>query len=349
VNAPRALRQALVVVACFTAVGVLFGSQTVLYSSYAGRPVGWVRAIGYALITWYIWAALMPAVLWSARWMPVQRGRWVRAVAWHVVASVGFAILHTMLRILVNPYIDPAPLRFSNVFISVFHWNAFTYWSIVGIVHAVSYHDRLHERERAALQLEARLARAQLDVLRMQLHPHFLFNTLHAISALMDAGETEAADRMLAELSDLLRLTLDNIGRQEVALRQEIDFLERYVHIQQTRFQDRLRITIEADPAALPLSVPNQILQPLVENAIRHGIAPRASGGSVAVHAWMDGSRLHITVTDDGIGRREGVVDGMGLTNTRARLQELYGAGHEFSVTNQPTGGVQVAMSWMAE
>jgi two-component system LytT family sensor kinase len=234
-----------------------------------------------------------------------------------------------------------------------FHIQVATFWVILGIGAAFEYYGKYRERELSASQLESRLAQAQLDVLRMQLQPHFLFNTLHTISAFMQEGEIDAADRMISRLSDLLRLALETAGAQEVPLRQEMDFLRRYLEIQQIRFQDQLRVTIDVPDDLLDAAVPSLLLQPLVENAIKHGVTPRAEGGEVSVRVARDDGDLHIAVRDDGPGLPASSQhppagspgSGVGLANTRARLVQLYGDKHRFTVGNHPDGGALVELS----
>jgi two-component system LytT family sensor kinase len=182
-----------------------------------------------------------------------------------------------------------------------------------------------------ASQLQAQLAQSQLQALKMQLHPHFLFNTLHAISSLM-RRDVEAAERMIARLSDLLRLTLENVGAQETSLRQELEFLERYLEIEQTRFRDRLQVKMEIEPETLDARVPNLILQPLVENAVRHGVTPHAGPGLINGAGLPD-------------ARRAQIKEGVGWANTRARLEQLYGADHLFDLSNRDEGGLVVSLT----
>jgi LytS/YehU family sensor histidine kinase len=179
----------------------------------------------------------------------------------------------------------------------------------------------------------------------MQLNPHFLFNTLHAISALVHK-DVEAADRMIARLSDLLRYALESTDAQEVPLRQELGFLNRYLEIEQTRFGDRLTVRLDIAPETLDALVPNLVLQPLVENAIRHGIEPRAKPGRIDLRARRENGRLKLEVCDNGVGLPSGRIpeEGVGLSNTRARLQQLYGEGHCFELGDAPGGGLMVSV-----
>ena len=219
------------------------------------------------------------------------------------------------------------------------------YWIVVSLVHTLSFYRRSEERERKALELEARLADAKLQALRMQLHPHFLFNTLNAIATLVHK-DARAADEMITNLSELLRATLDT-SEQEIPLRQELDFLDRYLEIQQVRFGERLRVEKEIDAATLDGLVPTLILQPLVENAIRHGIEPNPSAGVVTIRARRsEVGSLHLTVRDSGGWPKSQAKSqaGIGLANTRGRLQELYGSRARLMLNTDVDGGFAVEM-----
>jgi two-component system, LytTR family, sensor kinase len=199
-------------------------------------------------------------------------------------------------------------------------------------------------RELAASRLQTQLVQAQLQLLKMQLQPHFLFNTLHAISALLHK-DPALADKMIARLGELLRATLEHGGSQEVTLQQELDFVRPYLEIEQARFGPRLRVALEIDPEALDASVPSMILQPLVENAIRHGVAARPGPGRVEVRVRRVGPALQIQVCDDGPGLPPRFREGLGLTNTRARLHGLYGPAQELTLANGPAGGVVATLT----
>jgi LytS/YehU family sensor histidine kinase len=217
------------------------------------------------------------------------------------------------------------------------------YVMTVGVLLAIDLRRKLRAQELTGARLQAELAKAELDALRVQLHPHFLFNTLNAISMLVRKGEGDTAVRMIAGLSDLLRLALATAGQQEVPLRQELDFLERYLSLQQIRFPDRLQIRMTIDPDTLEAQVPSLVLQPLAENAVRHGIAPSIAGGSVEVAAVREGEELVLRVRDTGVGLHPGSESpgGVGLRNVRARLQHLYPGRHRFRVANRVEGGVE--------
>jgi LytS/YehU family sensor histidine kinase len=234
------------------------------------------------------------------------------------------------------------------MYVQYFDWEALGYAAIVGVAAAITYQRQAQDRALRASQLETRLAEAQLQALQRQLHPHFLFNTLNAISALMHR-DVEAADQMLMRLSDLLRIALDQPGVQEVALKDELDFLAKYLEIEQARFGDRLSVHFDVDPITLDAQVPNLILQPLVENSVRHAIAMRVEPGIIEIRAGRAGDALVLDVGDNGPGFPQGLQPprgrGVGLANTRSRLEHLYGAGGRLEFTERPGGGLIVRVT----
>jgi len=217
------------------------------------------------------------------------------------------------------------------------------YWAIIGLQHAVDYYRQARARELRAARLEVRLVQSQLQALQQQLHPHFLFNTLHAISTLVHR-DPDKADVMIEKLSDLLRITLRKVAVQEVELAEELEYLRAYLDIEQVHFGPRLLISYRIDVAALDVLVPTLILQPLVENAIRHGLEPQVRGGSLSIEAQADGDTLWLRVRDNGVGFAKGLHrrDGLGLANTRSRLDRLYGEQAAVTMRENPGGGVLV-------
>jgi LytS/YehU family sensor histidine kinase len=232
---------------------------------------------------------------------------------------------------------------------NLFHWNVLAYWAIVACNHALHYYRSYRENEFRTSQLETQLAEAQLQALKMQLQPHFLFNTLHSVSALIHK-DPEAADRMITRLGDFLRITLDNAGTQEVTLEKELEFIKCYLEIERVRFQDRMRVSLNIDPGALDALVPNLLWQPILENAIRHGISARSETGFIQIGARRINGRLQLSIKDDGPGIQGGPngtslpIERVGLANTRARLRQLYGEDHSFQLRNVTTGGLEVVM-----
>jgi sensor histidine kinase YesM len=216
------------------------------------------------------------------------------------------------------------------------------YWYVLLITQAVGFYGKYQERQLLSSQLEAQLAFAQLEVLKIQLEPHFLFNTLNSIASLA-RHDGIAAENMTLQLADLLRMSLDGVGVHEVPLHQELMFLQKYVDIQLTRFPDRLSVETEIDPRTLDTLVPNLILQPLVENAIRHGISPRRAPGLVRITTWRDRDDVWMEIRDNGVGftRGRGVApsEGVGLRNTRSRLRQLYNEDHAMVLEDTPGGG----------
>jgi two-component system LytT family sensor kinase len=300
---------------------------------------------------------LTPLVILIGRRFPIERSTWARSLLIHIPVALFFSAFHLACCIALTILIRPFDVWSSTASFMVQYLKTMRFWlpvefiiygATLGLGHAFNYYEKYRERERRASQLEAQLAQAQLQSLKMQLHPHFLFNTLNGIAGLIRDQKNKEAVSMVAGLSDLLRHALENSGRQEVSLREELDFLELYLDIQQMRFPDRLKIQMEIQPETLAARVPNLILQPLVENAIRHGIAERVSSGLVGVSAQRENGLLRIRVYDDGPGLQEGwrmeAGAGIGLANTRERLQQLYGTEHRFDVRNRREGGVEAML-----
>ena len=346
-----------IIVGFWTFFGLLAGSQLYFGVRMEGIHLPFWRVFGVNLFGWWPWILATPIVLTLARRFPIERGTWWRVLPIHLVACLVIWAAHfaffTYVGILWSPFGAPrTPRSFWDMFLgramSEFHLDLLIYAATLGVSYAVSYYLRFREGELRASQLEAQLAQAQLQTLKMQLHPHFLFNTLNGIAGLVRDSRNKAAVDMLAGLSDLLRYTLENAGKQEVPLKEELEFLELYLDIQQMRFSDRLKVEMHVPPETLDALVPNLILQPLVENAIRHGISRRTAAGTVGVRAERDNGLLRITIFDDGPGlkRDDGrrTIEGVGLSNTRARLAQLYGEDQKFSLSERDGGGVQVSL-----
>jgi two-component system, LytTR family, sensor kinase len=306
---------------------------------------------------WYLWALFAPAVIWLAQHFRFERQGLVRALAVHLPSVVLFSLAHIALLQGMFWWLAITGGRSFDWWAEVkrgallnFDWEMVTYWAIVGISHAVFYYRDSRERAVRGQQLETQLVEARLSALQQQLHPHFLFNTLHAISALMHR-DVEAADRTLMRLSDLLRLTLDRLGQQEIPLESELEFLGKYVEIEQTRFADRLVVRFDVHPETLDILVPTLLLQPLVENAIKHGVSRKSGPGHIDITAKRSNGHLWMEVRDDGVGLSDTAFNalqkGIGVSTTRARLQHQFGADYRFEFHRLPQGlAVVVAVPW---
>jgi two-component system, LytTR family, sensor kinase len=358
VQSPRTTNWRLVwlfSIASWTVLWLLMCVQSLVYFRENQLPVPWIKFFSWFLEVAGLWGLASPATLWYIWKRPLTRADWRKSLPYQLAGWIVIPALLTLplqlFRFAASRAIDAPDLYspLSLLSFSRFYLNAFlAYLDVLLAGLAIYYARDARSKQLRASKLEARLAEAQLDVLRMQLHPHFLFNTLNTVSALMHR-DVQAADRMLALLGDLLRDSFEKIGAQEVSLQQELGFLEKYLEIEKTRFRDRLTVETEVDPETLDAEVPNLMLQPLVENAIRHGIARRREAGHIRLAAWRDGDRLELRVRDNGPGlSSEGELlgrSGVGLANTEARLRQLYGDGHRFELLAPETGGLEVVLS----
>ncbi len=333
--------------------------SVMMASQLPTRPGLW-RLVQLNGFYWYLWAAFAFPIIAMARRFRLERRTWRRSLPVHVAGVIVFSSAHSVAVTLVqyslraSEWTTPLGAVVRQMLVRNFDWEMMTYWAIVGVTLAAQYRQEAYEREVSAAQLQTRLVESQLQNLQQRLHPHFLFNTLHAISTLMHR-DVEEADRMLTLLSDLLRLSLRHPEAVVVPLKEELEFLQKYVEIECTRFRDRLTVRYDVQPEALDALVPNLILQPIVENAVRHGIAPRIAPGHVDVIARREGAnRLLMEVRDDGVGLSQDAVTalqkGIGLSTTRARLQHQYGAAHQFEFQRRPAGlTVRIVIPWRTE
>ncbi|HEY8560923.1 MAG TPA: histidine kinase [Pyrinomonadaceae bacterium] len=301
----------------------------------------------------YLWGALSPLIYCFVRRFPIEM-RAGRRRDWlvHLAALAVFCTLHQLLFMIVTWLIDgpagaPAAAFFDNFFGKFFngvYLGVTIYGLIVIAVHAFIFYQNYRAEEDQKLRVTAQLARAELHALKMQLHPHFLFNTLHSISSLV-LEDPPKANRMIARLGDFLRLTLEHSEQEFVSLKEEIEFVRCYLEIEQARFSDRLQIEFDVAAESLTAQVPHLILQPLVENAIQHAIAPRAAKGTIKIRAQRRGAAIRVEIADSGNGMKAQNDDsnngqGVGLSNVRGRLRQLYGANHKFELTGNPAGGL---------
>jgi signal transduction histidine kinase len=328
-------------------LALLFTPQTYLVNQRAPVPLNWLQSFGANVVMFGVWALLTPPVVWLGRRFPLERGTLRTHLTLHAVAAVGTALTH----ILCVRYLNDLVLRLSQIgdyrppvpiealLVGYGATNVMIYAGVVAIGQALAYFHRYQDRE-------LRLTQAELQSLKTQLQPHFLFNTLNAIAELIHE-DAARADLTLTRLSDLLRLALSRGQTHELTLKEEIDFVRTYIEIQQTLLQDRLTVHWQIDDSTLDACVPALVLQPLVENAIQHGIAPRATGGSVTIASRHAGNRLELLVSDDGVGlpAKTERSAGIGISNTRARLRHLYGEAQALEIDGRPGAGVVATLT----
>lgn len=332
------------------------------YVEIFATPPTFRQMLVWEIPYWVLWAVLAPVIFTITRRFPLERQTWLPNALVHLSAAFLLAVAH---RIVYLPlcwllYVDAyrnkptlLALYASDLFFNL-QTGLMCYGTILLVSNVIDYYERYQAGELRTSQLQTQLAQAELQALRMQLQPHFLFNTLNSISALQ-LTDVETANQMTARLGDFLRLTLDNVGTQVVTLRQEMEFLRSYLEIERIRFQDRLHVTIEIEPETLDLKVPNLILQPIIENAIKYAVVKRTGLGSILLRAQRENGSLRLEVRDNGIGLQLPMHSnrvtrgGVGLANTEARLQQLYGKAYRFELQNAKGGGVLVTIVIPAE
>jgi two-component system LytT family sensor kinase len=335
----------LIAAACIVPA-VLDAFQTYMKGRLEGNGhVPWGQVV-FAGTEWLFLGALTPIAYLLAQRFPLRRDQMGRIIGAHVAGAlalcVGWATLGIALGAVLHSYPvnGPLPRAYASWLLTSLPWSVFMYFAVLGCVYAFTYFVEAREREAQQARLAAQLADAKLGALRMQLNPHFLFNSLNAIAVLVRDQNTRDASRMLELLGGVLRQVLHNEPRQHVTLDDELRFIERYLAIEQVRFSDRLRVEWSIDPALRDALVPEFILQPLVENAVRHGVAKQSEAGTIHLSARTDGADLVLSIQDDGPGyREENAGIGVGLSNTRARLETLFGTAGQLRIDRAERGG----------
>ena len=332
----------------YTGMVVITATSGALNGRASGLHVDWASLILRHALQEYTCALFVPPLFWLVRRYPLDRRHWRRSLPILVAATLLFIVVkYVALYLPLTRIVFPREtLTLSSVLMLDAPQVLVDFLAVIGVAHALEFHRRAQDRERLATQLSAKLSEAQLQTLRSQLHPHFLFNTLNGVAALMHR-DVMAADRMVTDLAELLRATLQHTGQHEIPLREELALLERYLAIVALRFGDRLTVKYEIAPDVGAALVPQFLLQPLGENAIEHGIARRPGPGVIVVGASRIDGQLRLTVSDDGAGLRDAGAagHGIGLTNTRARLRGLYGTAQELRLdAASPDGGVCVSV-----
>jgi two-component system LytT family sensor kinase len=342
------MKRWLVLAALWCIPGVIQAvSVYAAYSIKGDTSFPLTTALAWRLPEWQVWAVATPLILWAGRRFPVTT--W-KGAPLHLVLATLVAVADVTVYFFLGRALDQTPFTTAAywdfmplMLLKTAFFELMVYSAVLIADQAIAYQRRYREAALAQTQLEARLVEAQLDALKHQLHPHFLFNTINAINVLMRKGESTAAIRMLNGMSDLLRRSLTSLRVELVSLDEELDFIARYLDIETTRFPDRLRVALDIEPAARCASIPSMLLQPIVENAIEHGIAPRVSGGTISIKAALAGGRLRIEIRNDAPeqpSKREG--HGVGLSNVRKRLAQLYPGAHVFELECAPSGAVAI-------
>ncbi len=353
----RWLSRWLWIAAIWSGVGLFDATQTVFVMRAEGMHHNWGRLFVAMLLSWLPWALATPLVLsLGRRYSPAQWGRfstWGVHIAACATIGLVFSAWSAALEEFLNPWAHlPRPEPFLTLWVNKFDNGLLSFAVLYGFILAVSYvldsRDRLAFQQTETARLNEQLSKAQLDALRRQMEPHFLFNTLNAISGLVREKRNDDAVSMIAGLSDCLRRVMEDSNRQQVALGEELEFVQKYLGIQKVRFAERLQLSVDVPSELLSAQVPALILQPLVENAIKHGIAKRVQGGAIRITAFRSDGMLTLRVYNDGPSLPadwEKTTSGIGVSNVRTRLQGLYGGGFEFSMSNQSPGGVEVSVS----
>lgn len=347
----------VVVFLSWTLFGVFFAAQSFANSIYFNQPVSFNFVLILWLICGYCWMILTPLVVFLAKKFVIKSGQVGRNLFIHFIFAAIVSLLHLFLFVTFNTLIMGSkgnPFSFTEAFqrllFTNFHFDFLVYWALIGIFHLREINRRYLERERETArlaietsQLETKLAEARLEALKMQLQPHFLFNTLNSISVLM-RDDVAIANKMLVQLSELLRVALKSESSQEISLKEELEFLRGYLEIEQMRFQDRLKVDFAVENETLEAQIPNLILQPIVENAIRHGIAPHAEAGKILIESKRSNGFVELSVSDNGAGLTASSKNsnGIGLKNTQERLEKLYGKEQKIELVSGENGGLQV-------
>jgi sensor histidine kinase YesM len=340
------LRRWLISFATWTFVGLFWVARAVWSRRLYGADSSWSLIVPGIANMW-LWALWTGSLFWWSRRFPLERGRWVVSALVHAALSAIYAAASTAFNFaFASLVLAPIESRFAAVYVDELFYNVTSYAAVIVIANAVAYARQLTERRTRAIELEHELTRTRLAALELQLRPHFLFNTLHSVTGLIRAGEPTAAIEMIGGLGDLLRTVLDRDGAPELALADELALAELYLGIERIRFADRLQVGFDIAPAARDALVPRLVLQPLLENAIRHGVQARIAGGEVTVRARCRDRTLELEVANPGADAGHGgsVGHGIGLQNTRDRLRCLYGAAHRLELSARPDGGSVVRL-----
>ena len=347
----------ILILCAWTIVGLLFAVRRIVLVKLMGAQVSWVTLGALELVYWYVWAAYTPLVIGLAKRFPLTGPSFVRHIATHTITSLMMAPLAAVTEYVLSLGIlrsvfripDPGVLHLLSPFavsvLSMSFTGMLTYWLVVGLYQSIHFYQAAMERQTIAAKLEMQLSHAELENLKSQLHPHFLFNSLHTIGILMQE-DVDAASHLLVCLGDLLRMALER-RENEITLQSELEFVGKYLEIEQTRFHDRLKVHMDVPPDLLAVYVPSLALQPLVENAIKHGISVDSAAGRLEIAAKRHNGRVWLCVRDDGPGLAPGsrLRFGVGLTNVQSRLKQLYGDESSLELTGGDGRGCEAIIT----
>ncbi|MFI5251499.1 MAG: sensor histidine kinase [Bacteroidota bacterium] len=344
-------RKWLVIFVGWSIFGWLMGIQSYVLLAREGHTVSFWLALERELIYAYLWALLTPGILYLGRHFSFGPKIWVKHGLFHLAMSIIVAVFHKFSFHLISMSLEATtqnPFSFQNIFqvlFSYIDYGAMVYWSVILLDFSLSYYRQSREHSLRSAKLETQLIQAQLQALKMQIKPHFLFNTLNAISVLIEKNP-ESARQMIVRLSEFLRMTLDREQKEEVTLAEEMDFLDLYLQIEKIRFEDRLQMKLNIDESSLNAFVPTMILQPLVENAMRHGAAKQRETTTIEITAERQNGYIRLRVQDNGPGTKgANITEGIGFTNVRSRLEQYYGAQQQFEAHDLPEGGFLTALA----
>lgn len=352
----KSITKWLMIFGGWTFAAVFFAGHQSLQTYFSENPIPFLSILKWQIASSYGWFVLTPFILWLTKRFSPEGEMFHRNLSILISTGMFVILLQLAINALILPPLGYPPFgnfttytdAFRFMFLTNFPWSLLVYFTVLGTIFVTRYYRKFRERELRAVQLESNLARARLQVLKMQLHPHFLFNTHNAISELIHK-DPDAAEKILTNLSDLLRISLEKLDVEEVPLEQELEFLKKYVEIEQTRFQERLQFKMDIAPETLDAVVPNMLLQPLIENAVKHGITPLKRGGTIVLESTKKNGHLILQISDDGVGIGEGnaknLIKGIGLANTKARLIHLYKTDQSMEIESNKDRGLLVKLT----
>lgn len=351
----KKLKILLLIFVAWTFIAIIFTAKNSMSAATFGKQFSFMQSFKIQFVSCLGWFFLTLAIIWFAeRFLPEGKDIYLKIITL-ILFGVLIVWLQTTYQAIFLPMTGFGKMRGASTFWEIYR-NMFIYnWLLsstlylltLGIILVATFYRKYKKRELLSSKLEASLSRARLQVFQMQLHPHFLFNTHNAITELIH-NDPHTAEKMLTNLSDLLRMSLDRIEVEKISLQKELEFVKKYIEIEQVRFQERVRFKLDIAPETLEAVVPNMVLQPLIENAVKHGIAPLKQGGTIQINSYKKGKFLFIKVSDDGVGlsasEKNFVVKGIGLANTKARLLHLYKDEQNFEINPENEKGFAVLL-----